>query len=50
MLLVFASIDAQYTTFIEILQSFLTNVKNWLILADFEKFWYSKNQPKAANF
>ena len=40
MLLIFASIDAQYTTFIEILQSFLTNVKNWQILADFENFWY----------
>ena len=39
MLLVFASIDAQYTT-IEISQSFLTNVKNWLILADFYNFWY----------
>ena len=35
MLLIFPSIYAQYTTFIEISQSYLMNVKNWLSLADF---------------
>ena len=44
------SINAQYPTFIEKLEAFLMNHKNWLVLAAFCFFEFFKNQPKPANF
>ena len=42
MSLIFASVDEQYMTFIEISQSYFMNVKNWLPLADFKNTKNSK--------
>ena len=42
--------DAQWTAFIEVLQSFLMNPNIWLFLAVFLKIKDSQNQPESENF